>query len=297
MLVTRQACGPPGVSPRCYHALESTFAAIRPFAHNRSHRSRTFFRTSAQQQSNGPNEPEKEPGRDVDKKSDWAPEKPVVDPATADVDRQLSKLWETMKSDMKKGADPESARLLDELKYEDLVGPNPTKFFRELASAQLGPILEALGINEDPFDFFVEVVKLATFLQFVAVGMAFYSTELWAHADAGAAVRVSGGLLLGFLTRPAFKVEQFMFPVYNDLLGRFFPQATYEVPATAREDAQGTLNALGVAIAAAFLVPQALWHWDTPTSCSFVTPLAAGWLTFDIAYIAALLVQIRRGSD
>lgn len=101
------------------------------------------------------------------------------------MDKQLSALWTDMKKQLKKDADPESAKLIDQLSYEDLVGPNSGNFFRQLAEAQLGPILAAMGIDEDPFDFFVEVIKLATFLQFVTCGMLFYGTELWAHLDTG----------------------------------------------------------------------------------------------------------------
>lgn len=36
-----------------------------------------------------------------------------------------------------------------------------------------------------PNQFFVELIKLATFMQFVTCGMLFYSSELWAGLDAG----------------------------------------------------------------------------------------------------------------
>lgn len=53
--------------------------------------------------------------------------------------------------------DPESAQLIDSLTYEELVGPNANGFVKKLADAQLGPMLAALGLDEDPFTFFVEV--------------------------------------------------------------------------------------------------------------------------------------------
>jgi hypothetical protein len=48
------------------------------------------------------------------------------------------------------------------------------------------------------------------------------------HA-AGEAFRATAGLALGYMTRPFFKVEQVLYPVYNALLRIFLPNAEYEV--------------------------------------------------------------------
>ena len=34
------------------------------------------------------------------------------------------------------------------------------KLLRKLANEQMGPVLEAMGVTEDPFDFFVDLLKV-----------------------------------------------------------------------------------------------------------------------------------------
>lgn len=46
---------------------------------------------------------------------------------------------------------------------------------------------------------------------------------------AGEAFRATAALALGYMTRPFFKVEQVLFPVYNAILRLFLPTAEYEV--------------------------------------------------------------------
>jgi hypothetical protein len=48
-----------------------------------------------------------------------------------------------------------------------------------------GSFLQALGRNDDPLTFFVDVIKVATYLQFVTCGIIFYTSELWLHLDTG----------------------------------------------------------------------------------------------------------------
>lgn len=38
------------------------------------------------------------------------------------------------------------------------------KLLRKLANEQMGPVLEAMGVTEDPFDFFVDLLKVMTML-------------------------------------------------------------------------------------------------------------------------------------
>lgn len=77
------------------------------------------------------------------------------------------------------------AHVIDSLQLDDLIGPDPMKFFRDLADSQLGPIMASMGIHKEPLGFFWDVVKLAAFLQFVSCGMLFYGSELWGDMDAG----------------------------------------------------------------------------------------------------------------
>jgi hypothetical protein len=42
-----------------------------------------------------------------------------------------------------------------------------------------------MGINEDPFDFFIEVIKIATFVQFVTCGMVWYGSSGLANLPPG----------------------------------------------------------------------------------------------------------------
>jgi hypothetical protein len=67
-----------------------------------------------------------------------------------------------------------------------------------------------------------------------------------------------------------------------------------QVTPSTREQVQGTLNSLGIALAAAFLLPRAFFGWDTSDSVAFVVPLTAGWFLFDLTYLAALMLHMRR---
>ena len=45
------------------------------------------------------------------------------------------------------------------VQYDDLMGSSD-KLMRKLANEQMGPILEQMGITEDPLDFFVDLLKV-----------------------------------------------------------------------------------------------------------------------------------------
>lgn len=54
----------------------------------------------------------------------------------------------------------------------------------------------------------------------------------------------------------------------------------------------------GVAVAAAFLVPQFLWGWDSAEALKLlVAPMCGGMFLFDLSYIAALVVVVKDAGD
>jgi hypothetical protein len=65
-----------------------------------------------------------------------------------------------------------------------------------------------MGIDEDPYEFFLDLFRLALVFQLVAAGLVFYTVELGLGGDAGDAFRAVGGLLLGYTLRLVIKVEQ-----------------------------------------------------------------------------------------
>ena len=100
-------------------------------------------------------------------------------------DETLAAFWEDLKKDLKKDMRPDEAQLLESIKYEELV-QDDNGLFRRMAEQQLGPIMAQLGLeNEDPLEFFLELIKIATFMQFVTCGMAFYSSEVFGHLNTG----------------------------------------------------------------------------------------------------------------
>jgi len=208
----------------------------------------------------------------------------------ADVDVYLGNVWEDLKKDLKKNLSADEAKMLETISYDDLISGD--NVMRKLANEQLGPILVAMGITADPFDFFMELIQMATFMQLVTVGILFYSAELFAHYDTGEAFRAAFGLTAGYMLRPFFKVEQVLWPVYNWGIRLLVKEATYEVPPATQEEVQSTLNKLGILIAAAFFLPQALLDWSVPECVQFVAPLSVGLFMFDMVYMAALLLKL-----
>jgi len=95
--------------------------------------------------------------------------------------------------------------MLDEMEVGDVL--DGTKAMRKAAEASVGPILRAAGIDEDPYEFTVELLKLGLGLQLAALATAFYVAEVGGHLDAGGSTRVAAGLALGFVSRPALNLE------------------------------------------------------------------------------------------
>ncbi|KAG2436067.1 hypothetical protein HYH02_011578 [Chlamydomonas schloesseri] len=212
----------------------------------------------------------------------------------AQVVAELGGVWESLKKEMRKDLSPEQAQVLDSIKVDDLLGDN-NNLMQKVADEQLGPLLRSVGIEEDPLAFFTDLLRLGTALQLGSAAVLFYGAELAGGYDAGEAFRCVGGLALGYLTRPFFKVEQLLWPLYDAVLSFVAPGAVYEVAHSAEESA-ATLSRLGVAVAVASFAPQLLWGWNTEQTLQLVLPLACGWVLFDVAYMAALLIKLG-GSD
>ncbi|PNW83187.1 hypothetical protein CHLRE_06g310350v5 [Chlamydomonas reinhardtii] len=208
----------------------------------------------------------------------------------AQVVAELGGVWENLKKEMRKDMTPEQAQVLDSIKVDDLLGDN-NNLMQKVADDQLGPLLRSVGIEEDPLAFFTDLLRLGTALQLGSAAVLFYGAELAGGYDAGEAFRCVGGLALGYLSRPFFKVEQLLWPLYDAVLSFVAPGAVYEVAHSAEESA-ATLSRLGVAVAVASFAPQLLWGWNTEQTLQLVLPLACGWVLFDVAYMAALLIKL-----
>ncbi|KAF6262904.1 hypothetical protein COO60DRAFT_1493333, partial [Scenedesmus sp. NREL 46B-D3] len=148
------------------------------------------------------------------------------------------------------------------------------KVFRDIAEQQLGPILELLGIREDPYAFFLDMFKLALGLQLGSAALVFYGAELGLGLDAGDAFRAVGGLCLGYSLRLGIKIEHLAWPLYNAFVQLLIREdAVYEYPAATSEERQDTLNKLGLSIASAFLVPKLLFGWQNDECWQIVLPM------------------------
>lgn len=55
----------------------------------------------------------------------------------------------------------------------------------QLADEQLGPLLKSLGVHDDPLEFFMDLLRLATALQLLSGGALFYGAELCGGLDSG----------------------------------------------------------------------------------------------------------------
>lgn len=69
-------------------------------------------------------------------------------------------------------------------------------------------VLQSMGIDEDPYEFFLDLFRWALVFQLVAAGLVFYTVELGLGGNVGDAFRAVGGLLLGYTLRLGIKVEQ-----------------------------------------------------------------------------------------
>jgi hypothetical protein len=45
------------------------------------------------------------------------------------------------------------------VQYDDLVGSSD-KLMRKLANEQMGPLLDQMGVSEEPFSFFIDLLKV-----------------------------------------------------------------------------------------------------------------------------------------
>ncbi|KAF8061897.1 hypothetical protein HT031_004157 [Scenedesmus sp. PABB004] len=208
----------------------------------------------------------------------------------AAVDAMLDRTWQGLKRDLKKELSPEQAAMLDSWRVSDI---QSDRVFRDIAEQQLGPILELMGIREDPYDFFVDLFKTALALQLLSGGLAFYGAQLGAGLDAGGALRCVAGLALGYGLRLGIKIEQLAWPMYNAVVQLLLRgDAVYEVPRATPEERRDTLNRLGLAVGAALVLPKAALGWTNDECAQMVLPMLAGLFCFDLAYIAALLIKL-----
>eukprot|EP00879_Flechtneria_rotunda_P023515 GHRR01024877.1.p1 GENE.GHRR01024877.1~~GHRR01024877.1.p1 ORF type:complete len:196 (+),score=75.35 GHRR01024877.1:491-1078(+) len=167
------------------------------------------------------------------------------------------------------------------------------KVFRDISEQQLGPLLQSMGVEEDPYDFFIGMMKLALGLQLASAAVVFYAAELGFHLDAGGAFRAVGGLFLGYFLRLGIRVEHLAWPLYNvfvQLLIR--DDAVYDFPAATAAEWRETLNKLGLVVASAFLIPKFLFGWQNDECWQFVVPLIGGLFFFDMCWIMALLIKM-----
>lgn len=68
-------------------------------------------------------------------------------------------------------------------------------------------LLQVMGIREDPYEFFLDMFKLALALQLGSAGLVFYGAELLLGLDAGDGFRAVAGLALGYFLRLGIKIE------------------------------------------------------------------------------------------
>ncbi|GBF89280.1 hypothetical protein Rsub_02157 [Raphidocelis subcapitata] len=205
-------------------------------------------------------------------------------------DRILQPAWSKLKSELKKELPPDQAKLVDDMSLSEVLDGD--SLMRSIAESQLGPLLQSMGSSEEPFAFFIDLVKIACALQLASAGLLFYGCQLGLHLDTGDSLRAVAGLGLGYFARIFIPIEQLVWPVYNDLLQLISPNAVYEAGYAGPEERSKTLNSLGVAVAAAFLFPRYLLGWDTGDTLQIVLPMLGGLFLFDMAYLAALLYKL-----
>jgi hypothetical protein len=54
----------------------------------------------------------------------------------------------------------------------------------------------------------------------------------------------------------------------------------------------GAFNTMAGALAAALLIPQLLFGWDSSACVQLALPLAAGWVMFDVSTLTAVLIKL-----
>jgi hypothetical protein len=86
-------------------------------------------------------------------------------------------------------------------------------------------------------------------------------------------------------------------PIYNGLVQLLISEgATYEIPPASTEEQRDTLNRLGVALAAAFLLPKFAFGWQNDECWQLVVPMLGGLFFFDVAYMFGLLIKLGMSS-
>lgn len=87
-------------------------------------------------------------------------------------------------------------------------------------------------------------------------------------------------------------------PVYNGLVQLLISEgATYEIPPATAEEQRDTLNKLGVALTAAFLVPKFMFGWQNDECWQIVVPMLGGLFFFDVAYMFGLIIKLGMGGN
>ncbi|KIY97207.1 hypothetical protein MNEG_10756 [Monoraphidium neglectum] len=228
----------------------------------------------------------------------------------------LEPAWNKLKQELKKELPPDQASLIDQMKLSDAAEGD--SLMRQVAQAQLGPLLASVGSDEDPYSFFLDLVKIAACLQLGTAAAVFYTCELGLGLDVGDSFRAVAGLGLGYFARIFIPIEQLVWPVYNDLLQLFSPEAIFDAGPVSPQERSRTLNSLGVTVAAAFLLPRYLLGWavddtlqlgpapalllarltpaprnaDQQFPLQIVLPMMLGLLFFDAAFLLALLYKL-----
>ncbi len=67
---------------------------------------------------------------------------------------------------------------------------------------------QLMGVSQDPYSFFMDLLRGALALQLGSAAALFYGAELGAGLDSGAALRCVAGLGLGYMLRLGIKIEQ-----------------------------------------------------------------------------------------
>jgi len=203
----------------------------------------------------------------------------------------LQDSWERLKKDLKKELPEDQAALVENWSLEDI--SEGDKVFRQIAESQLGPILEAAGSQEDPYEFFLDLVKSAMVVQLGTAAALYYGCEVGLGYDSGDGFRVVTALFLGYFLRIFVKIELLVWPLYDGLLKLMASNAVYEIKPASPAERQATLNQLGLVMATACLLPKFLLGWQNEECLQIVLALGLGLFMFDVCYLAALLWKLR----
>lgn len=203
----------------------------------------------------------------------------------------LKASWKDVKREALQEMTPEQAEIFEDMELDDIL--DPSRAMRKATEQSLGPVLRAAGIEEDPFDFLIEIVKLGASVQLITCAVVFYGAGFYGHLDLGDSWRAVGGLVLGYLTRPLLNLELVLFPVYNVVAQLLLKDSVYDPPESTPGRRMEVINRVGLVTATLTLVPQLLFGWSTMDALEFVVPVAAGWLFFDISLMLAFIVKFK----